>query len=367
MSTPRRLIAGGIVAVLAAAALLAVLLFHKTATVRADVQARMAEVSSGPRVRVRRVEAGPAARTLTLLGEARPYAAVTLYAKVSGYLKEILADKGDQVQANQLLAVIESPELDAQYNAGAAEAKNKRLNAERVRRMRTSDASTEQETQQAEADADVAEANLRTLETMRAYREIRAPFAGTVTARYADPGSLVQSAANSQTSSLALVTLTETDRLRVTVYVDQASASFVHAGTPVEVSLPERTDARFRATVARVSGALDARTRTLLAEIDVNNRSGIIVPGSFVQVSLQVQQVSRPQIPVAALVIRGDSMFVPLVSAANQVHFQPVTVTGNDGSSVQVVSGLALGDLIAVNLGESIPEGGKIQPVEGKP
>ena len=159
-----------------------------------------------------------------------------------------------------------------------------------------------------------------------------------------------------------------TDRLRVTVYVDQASASFVRAGTPVEVSQPDRVDAnKLNATVARVSGALDARTRTLLAEIDVNNRSGQIVPGSFVQVALQIQQATHPQVPVAALVIRGDSMFVPVVSAANQVHFQPVTVTGNDGSSVQVVSGLALGDVIAVNLGESIPEGGKIQPVEGKP
>jgi RND family efflux transporter MFP subunit len=359
-----RLVGGGLMAVAGAGIALAVLVSRKSESVRAEVQSRTAEVSAGPRVRVSSVQAGAPTRMLTLMGEARPYVSVTLYAKVSGYLKEIRVDRGDRVKTNQLLAIIESPELDAQYNAGEADARNKRLNAKRLRDMRSSDASSEQQTQQAEADADVAEANVKTLEAMRTYRELHAPFDGTVTARYADPGSLVQSAANSQTSSLPLVTISQTDRLRVSVYVDQTSAPFVRAGTPVEITLPDRSDVKINATVARISGTLDPRTRTLLAEIDLDNRAGTIVPGSFVQVALRVKQDNHLQIPVAALVVRGDTTLVPVVDGDNRVHYKRVSVSGTDGSNVQVLAGLAVGDRIAMNLGESVADGSKVQPVE---
>ena len=330
-----------------------------------EEQSRAATMDAGPRVAVVTVDASPRERAISLLGEARPFVSATLYAKVSGYLKEINVDKGDRVKADQLLAVIESPELDHQYQAAVADAKNKRLNADRARTLAKRDMIAQQEADTAGADADVAEANVRTLAAQKSYEVIRAPFSGAVVARYADPGALVQNAATSQTSTLPLVTVAQTNLLRVYVYPDQRDAHFIRVGDPVVITPPERPELHLSASVTRISGQLDTRTRTMLTEIDFNNTSDVILPGSFVQVSLRVHQAGSGDlaIPAESLVMRNDKPFVAVVRPDNTITFRPVVVGVDEGPRVRIVSGLQKGERIALNVGESVAEGSHIQPV----
>ncbi|HMC19565.1 MAG TPA: efflux RND transporter periplasmic adaptor subunit, partial [Gemmatimonadales bacterium] len=320
--------------------------------------------AAGPHVRVVRVTAPQGVQTLTLLGEARPYAAVTLYAKVSGYLRQILVDKGDAVGAGQVLAVIESPELDQQYEATLADARNKRVNADRFRALAKSNASSAQEAERYETDAAVAEANLKAIETLKSYEVIRAPFTGRVTARYADPGALVQNATNAQTGALPVLTVSETGRLRVYAYVDQQDAPLVGVGTPAEITVPDRPEVRLASRVTRVSGLLDPRTRTLLAEVDLENQGGGIFPGSYVTVKLAAKTRGYPELPAGALIVRGDTTFVAVVDSADHVAFRRVVVARDDGESAQIAGGVVPGDRVALNLGESVAEGARVQPVE---
>ena len=197
---------------------------------QADAQVREETVRRGPRVRLAEVKRSSGVRHLVLQGEARPYAEVTLYAKVAGYLRDLRVDKGDRVKANQVLATVIAPELDAQYLAAEADARNKRVNAKRLTALAPSGVVSAQELEQGQAAADVAEATQAALSNQRDYRVIRAPFSGVVTARFADPGTLIQSAANAQSGAVPIVSVAKGDTLRVYVYLDQASASFVRVG-----------------------------------------------------------------------------------------------------------------------------------------
>ena len=207
---------------------------------QADAQVREETVRRGPRVRLADVKRSPGVRHLVLQGEARPYAEVTLYAKVAGYLRDLRVDKGDRVKANQVLATVIAPELDAQYLAAEADARNKRVNAKRLTALAPSGVVSAQELEQGQAAADVAEATQAALSNQRDYRVIRAPFSGVVTARFADPGTLIQSAANAQSGAVPIVSIAKGDTLRVYVYLDQASASFVRVGDVATIRVPEK-------------------------------------------------------------------------------------------------------------------------------
>jgi RND family efflux transporter MFP subunit len=360
----RRLFVGGVVSMAVSVVMVGALLSRKASLVSAEARAREADLAAGPRVRVTRVRPPDGVQTLTLLGEARPYATVTLYAKVSGYLRQVLVDKGDAVRANQVLAVIESPELDQQYEAALAEARNRRVNAQRFRALADQRASSAQEAERYETDAAVAEANLKGLETLKSYEIIRAPFAGRVTARFADPGALVQSATTAQTGALPVLTVSQTERLRVYAYVDQQNAPLVAVGAPAEITVPDRPGVKLAARVTRVSGQLDPRTRTLLAEVDLENHAEDILPGSFVTVALQAEARGYPEVPAGALVVRGDTTFVAIVDSTDRVSFRRVVVARDDGQRAAIATGLAPGERVAVNVGDSVSEGAKVQPVE---
>src|SRR5262249_46655958 len=148
--------------------------------------------------------------SVELIGEARPFAAVTLYAKVSGYLKSVSVDMGDRVKAGQVLAVIESPETDRAYSAAKEDFDNKQVKAQRIAKLLDKKFASPDEADQARTEAAVARERLAGLEEQRAYETLRAPFDGRVTARFADPGALVQNAASSQTSALPVVTVAQT-------------------------------------------------------------------------------------------------------------------------------------------------------------
>jgi RND family efflux transporter MFP subunit len=354
----------GLVTVVAAAVGVAYFWRAGDSQLAAAREARASAVALGPRVEIATVVAGPKERSITLLGDARPYANVTLYAKVSGYLKSIAVDRGDKVQAGQVLAEIESAETDSLYANAVADADNKRRLAQRNRDLLTRGNVSLQASEQSNTDLSVAEGNVRNLATMKSYETLRAPFAGTVTARYADPGALVQNATTSQSSALPVLTVSDSTKLRVSTYVEQRDAPFIHVGDTVEVADASNPDPDriVRATVSRSSGELDPKTRTLFVECDVPNPKGTLVPGSFVYLTLHVPVKSLPQVPVGALVFRGDNAFVAKVDN-NAVHFSPVKIATTDGSMASVSDGLALGETVAMNLPGEIGDGATIQPV----
>jgi RND family efflux transporter MFP subunit len=336
---------------------------HRASQARKEAIARVDEAGRGTRVRVAKATASAPVRKLTLQGEARAFSQVTLYAKVSGYLKELKVDKGDKVKAGQLLATIEAPELDKQIASASADAKNKRVNAKRFEALAPSNMVSAQEVEAAQTGAAVAEANQAALATQGGYRVLRAPFAGVVTARFADPGALIQSAASGQSGALPIVTVASPERLRVYVYLDQTAAAFVHVGDVAELRTPERGGFSRKATVTRVSGQLDLKTRTMLTEIDVDNKDGAILPGSFVSVTLEYKVPSLVQIPVEGLVVKGDKTLVAVVDAGGKVHYRPVAVADDDGATVRLVSGLAAGERVALNLGSEVDDGAPVQVV----
>jgi RND family efflux transporter MFP subunit len=366
MNTRKRVLyVAGILAVLGCLAGVLALSTARSARVRDDEHDRVAAVKAGPRIQTVAVARGGGERALVVQGEARPYFTVTLYAKVSGYLKEVRVDKGDRVVADQVLARIESPEIEREYDAEVADARYKRDNAKRIDALAATGIASASDAELARSAAEVAEANVATLATQKGYEVLKAPFSGTVTARYADPGALLQQATAAQTSALPVLTVAELDRLRIELYVDQRDAPFVKTGDPVEVTLPERMDVKLLGKVARVSHELDARTRMMLAEIDLDNISGAVVPGSFVEVRLKVNAPQNLSVPVEALVLRGAKPFVALVSSADTVTYVPVTIADSDGRRAYIKEGLSEGQRVALNLGETVIEGGAVRPSSG--
>lgn len=359
-------IVGGILVAASIVAVIALSAFKRASTDR-ERQARVTAVSKGPAVRTALVERTPGARTITLTGETRPFLSVALYAKVSGYLKEVRVDKGDRVRAGELLAVVQSPETDQQVESAIADARNKRSIADRDTQLIAQKLIAPQEAEQAETEAQMAAASVERYKALKDYELIRAPFSGTVTARYADPGALVQNAEGSQTSALPIVEVGTTDSLRVFVYIAQRDAADIRRGAAVTITDPSRPEVHAAGTVTRFTGELDPNTRTLLAEIDLSNRSGAIVPGSFVQVSLAVAGHRYLEIPAEALIVRGTEYFVAVITSDDRVAFRQVHILDTDGVTVRLLDGVQEGDRVALSLGDSVPEGQHVQPVGDLP
>ena len=341
---------------------------HRNHEARDDAQSREAEVKLGPRVRVATVKQAPSIRHLTLQGEARPFFEVTLYAKVAGFLSDLKVDKGDRVKKNQLIAVVTAPELDAQYNAAVADARNKRVNAKRLTALAPAGVVSAQELELGQATADVADATQSAIATQRGYRVIRAPFDGVVTARFADPGTLIQSAANAQSGAVPIVSVSTGAELRIYVYVDQSSAPFVHAGDAAVVTVPERPGWSRQAKIARTSGELSPRTRTMLTEVDISNDDHLIVPGSYVQVTLDVRIPPLLEMPAEALVTRvRQAVRWPSSTAAatftTSRWWSPATTARSSAWSAASTPA----PRVALDLGSSVQDGSPVQVVEAKP
>jgi RND family efflux transporter MFP subunit len=276
-------------------------------------------------------------------------------------------DKGDRVRKGQTLAVVESPETDEAYTSAVADAKNKRAIADRDAQLISSKLIAPEEAETAETDAQQAEAHQRALATLKGYEILRAPFDGVVTARFADPGALMQNAQTSQTSSLPVVAVGTIDSLRVFIYVDQRDARDVQRGSPVTLSDPSRPDIPVHAHVTRYTGELDPATRTLLAEIDISNGKGAFVAGSIMQAMLEVHAAPYLTVSAEAVFARGIKNYVAVVTPDNKVQFKEVHVLDNDGETVRLAPGdLSAGDRVALDLGDSVPEGQQIQPL-GEP
>ncbi len=317
-----------------------------------------------PQVVVAPVELSPAVRVVKLLGEARPWLATTVYAKVSGYLKDIRVDRGSMVKAGDIMAVLDVPELDQQLKAARADANNRVSLAARAQKLAGPGIVSEQEADTARSAAAVAGAQVAGLVSQRDYRNVRAPFDGMVTVRYADPGALLQAATAAQTGALPVAKVEDLSKLRVTVYLTQDDAAAVHLGDEVTVSAPNRPESTISAKVARTSGELDTRSRTLLVEIDVDNRDGRFAPGSCLDVAWTAQQAAQPQVPSEALIVRGPQTWVAVVSADGRLQLRPVRVLASDGAKARVVGELKPGEWVVVASGDELIDGVHVRPVK---
>ena len=365
LSAPLRVTAALIV--IAAIATALVLSSRRSHAVTDESARRVTDAAGGPEVRAVAAVASAPSHHLVLLAEARPFESVTLYAKVSGYLKWIGVDKGDHVKADQVVAIIESPETDAAWSAANADHTQKALTASRLKSLLDKKFASAEETDLAAADEAVARERLESLAQQREFEKLKVPFNGTVTARFADPGALVQNAAASQTSALPVVTVENTDSLRVYAYLDQADAASVHIGLAGVLTMDERADVRIPVKIARTSGELDAKTRKLLAEFDVDNRRGVIVPGSFVHIAIDIPAPVLPELPSEALLIRQDRSLVAVLAADSTVHFRDVTVASNDGKRLRILKGVAVGDRIILNAGDALTDGARVRPAADTP
>jgi RND family efflux transporter MFP subunit len=332
---------------------------HDIATIR-EARATVAEL--GPRIEVVTTTAGPQIRIIKLLGDVRSGTSVTLYAKVSGYLKTMIVDKGDMVQAGQLIGEIESQEVEQQYAGASADLANKRRNLARIKELYSKGNTTQVALLQAETDATISENTVGVLATTRSYQTIKAPFSGRVTARFADPGALVTNAQTNFVSAMPLVTLSDDSKVRVYTYLQQADVPFVHIGDVAEVSDAANPDRKRIASVTRMTGELDAKTRTMLIEIHIDNTDGFFVAGSFAYVTLKVPVQSYPQIPVTALLTRGNESVVAVLDN-DVVRFRPVKVALTDGSIISLSEGLKAGERVAINVPDEVTDGSRVQPI----
>ena len=327
-----------------------------------EARRRAAALEAGPTVTVAAAVRGPNLRKLLLVGEALPYKTTTLYSKVSGYLSKITVDVGDRVKAGQLIAEIQSPEIDQQIETATVALDNKRRVYQRNKDLATKGFFSEQALDTADTDVKVAESQLSELRTLSRYRVLTAPFAGVVTQRYADQGALVQNAATNQVSALPVVTIADISRLKVSVYVEQGEAPNVKPGQDAEIVDASNAERRATGKVTRIGGELDPRTRTMLTEVDFDNSKGQFVAGSFVNVSLLIPAISYVEVPAPALLSRDKKTLVAVVGADNRVTLHPITVASTDGKVLRVAAGLNEGEKVVLNLPTTVADGGKVNP-----
>jgi RND family efflux transporter MFP subunit len=311
-------------------------------------------------VQVARVEVMPSEQTLSLPAEVRGWAQTTLYAKVAGYVREIPVDKGTRVKKGDVLARLESPETDQAVLAARADLELKRQINQRTQALRPESVVSQQDVDNAQAGVRVAEANLQQALAMQAYQVIRAPFDGVVTARYVDVGALVPAGTVNTQSGQPVVDLADIDRLRVQVYVGQSDAARLRVGDTVVLVSDSDPSHPIQAIVSRVSMGLDARTRTMLAEIDVDNRPPRLFPGQFVRATLTLRGARTPLVPGEALAWRGDKLNVAVVEDG-KVRLQPIRVGEDNGKLVQILSGLEGGELVILNPSAELSNGDQVQ------
>jgi RND family efflux transporter MFP subunit len=325
-------------------------------------KARAALVEQGPLVATALTARGPEYRKVSLLGEARPYKTATLYAKVSGYLSRIAVDAGDRVKTGQFIAEITSPELDAQYRGANAALENRRKLAQRTKDLADKGFFSQQALDNAETDVRTQEDVAKEIRTMQNYRVLVAPFAGVVTTRYVDPGALVTNATSNQTAAQPVVTISDTSKLRVTVYVDQVDAGYIKPGTKVEITDSSNPSVKAEATVSRTSGELDPRTRTMATQVDFDNSQGTFISGAFVAVSLLIPAKSFIEAPAAALVTREGKSLVAVIGEDKRLKFTPIDVAGTDGKVIRIANGVGEGTRVALNVPNTVSDGAKVNP-----
>jgi len=324
---------------------------------------------------------GPAADALVLPGSVQAYYEAPIYARTSGYLKAWHTDIGTAVKKGQLLAEIEAPEVDQQLRQAEADLGTARANYELARStnerwqgLLATESVSQQDADQRAGDAAAksaaqmsAAANVARLREMEGFKRVVAPFAGVVTQRNTDVGALINAG---QAPGSALFRVADTHRLRIYVQVPQAYAAQVRTGMSASLEFTDHPGQHYSAAVASTAHALDAVSRTLQVELQIDNASGELLPGAYVQVTFALPPSSGTlRVPVNAVIFRGKTPQVATVDEAQRVRLRDIAEGRDFGTEIEVLAGINANDTLVLNPTDSIADGQqvRIQPPQPQP
>jgi RND family efflux transporter MFP subunit len=318
---------------------------------------------------------------LVLPGNVQANYEAPIYARTSGYLKRWLVDIGTKVKAGQLLGEIEAPEVDqqlrqAEADLATADANQKiaALTAQRWRDLRATDSVSKQEADEkiasaasGDAQMQAARANLQRLRELSGFEKIVAPFDGVVTARNTDIGQLIAAGEN---TGPALFRVADTHRLRLYVTVPQTYAAAMKPGITADLVFPDRPGKSYTATLDSTSSAIDTGTRTLLAQLVIDNKNGELLPGAYAEVHFKLPPETAGQsfkLPANVLLFRSDGLHVGTVDANNHVVLKEVQIGRDYGSDIEIVHGLTADDNVILSPPDSLANGVAVRVSAPKP
>jgi len=310
---------------------------------------------------------------LVLPGSLLAFEESPIYARTSGYLVRWYKDIGSRVKEGELLANIDTPEVDQELNQTraarqqiVAQLELAKISADRWENLRKSDSVSAQEAdqqtsgyKQAQANLAAADANVRRLEQLEGFKKVYAPFSGVLTRRNVDPGALINAGAGA--AGRELFDIARVDPLRVYTSVPQAYAPYIKVGEKTTVTLQEFPGQKFSAKIARTAESIDPNTRTLLTEVDVPNKDGRLLPGSFGEVHFAVgSNVDKVTVPVNAMLFRSEGPRVAVVDANKKVQLRPINIGRDYGTSLEILGGVSPGDQIVINPPDSLEDGQQV-------
>ncbi len=381
-------------AVLAAAGAL-VIAHHYRSLRAAAAQADLTEsthraLEQPPEVYVAQVAGGDADTPLTLPGECRAFYEATLFARINGYIQKWHFDIGDHVKAGDVLALIDTPDLDQQLLVVKAKLESLKAQAklaqaasdfaqltsgrfeaaapEGVVSLQEADEKKSErdvglaKLESAKAEVALGEADVRQLVALTGFKQVVAPFNGIVTKRFIDIGDLVT--AGSTATTTPLFTLCDSEQMRVFVDVPQVARPSIHVGMAAEVTAREFPGRVFRGLVDRTAEAIDPASSTLRVEVLTPNPDGALLPGMYAQVTFHCRDVHPPvRIQASALMLLPDGPHVAVVDEENRVRFHAIKIARDLGDVIEVADGLSSGENVALNLSNEIADGQKVAPV----
>ena len=322
-----------------------------------------------PTVTLAKLKAESGASSLQLPGTVQAFSSAPIHARTSGYLKRWYTDIGTRVRAGQVLAEIDTPELDQQLLQAQADlataVANQKLSqstATRWKGLVAQDAVSKQEADEKDGDlaaknalVTAAEANVRRLQAMAAFKRILAPFDGIVTQRSTDVGALISVGG---AGDAALFTVADVHRLRIYVRVPQSYSAAIHTGLGAKLTVPEYPGKTFTASVANTSGAVSDQSGTLLVELQTDNVDGMLKPGEYAEVTLDLPQSGQVvQVPASAVMFRHEGMSVATIDAHDHVVMKPLTISRDLGAAVEVSAGVSLNDRVIDSPPDSLSAG----------
>ncbi len=338
-----------------------------------DALAKETDADAIPTVAVVQPVVEGASDELVLPGNLQAYIESPIFARTNGYLLRWYKDIGSKVEKGELLASIDTPEVDQELSQARANREQlqaalgiAKISADRWANLRKSDSVSQQEAdqftsgyEQAKANMAAAEANVKRLEDLESFKNVYAPFSGVLTKRNVDPGALINSGA--QATGKELFDIARVDPLRVFVSVPQSYAPSMKVGTEAAITLQEFPGQKFTAEVARTAEAIDPATRTLNTEVDVPNKDGKLLPGSFGQVHFAVKNVGqRLTIPVNAMLFRSEGAQVAVVGSDDKVQLRPIVIGRDFGVTLEILDGIEATDRIIINPADSLENGQQV-------
>jgi len=353
----------------------AVTLFQRRSQYQA--LAKETETRAIPTVAVIHASVESAEEDLVLPGAMQAYVESPIYARTNGYLKKWYHDIGSRVHQGELLADIDTPEVDQQLsqaradlNTAQANSNLSKITATRYQELIKTDGVSKQEVDNAVGDLEAkvanvrsSEANVRRLEELESFKHIFAPFSGVITRRSVDTGTLINAGNGGATQQL--FSLAQTDPIRAYVSVPEAYASSIRAGLGAFLEVTQYPGQNFRGKVVRTAESIDPGTRTLLTEVDVPNHNGALLPGGYAQAHLQVKVTgARLAVPVNALLFRSEGLRAVVVDANHKTHLKSLTIGRDYGTTLEVLQGLDVNDWIVLNPADSLEDGQEVHVKE---